>query len=209
MFAFSNGDMLITPGFGLGASSGTATVWSGADLSYYLTNGSNTTWFKDGTTKYSFAWSIGCGFDYFFNDSVSLTTGLSYDSVPFKVVYEKNTFISDCEITFKLSYLTIPLGVHWYPSIFMIGGGLYYGLTLSNDAKIKVGSSSENFSADTSSVLGFFIDAGVNLDVANGNLLLFAKFRSDLTYAYTEDGDLVTDVKTRAFTINAAYGFKL
>jgi len=209
LFAFAPEDVIIYPLAGFGASGGSADCWSGATTGNFIN--SDPTLFKDAEVDPAFAYSIGVAFDYFLTDSLAIVSGLTYDSTPFNMVYERGTAANDLEISMDFSFLTIPAGVHYYiDETILLGGGLYYGILLNDDSEMKYGSNKEDVKLEnTNDDLGMFIDLGLNFNIEDDqNVLVYLKYKQGLTDIYDED-DMVTNVKTRSITINFAYGIKI
>ena len=218
LFALTPGSFVLYPQAGLGASGARTKVWSGdlySDMSTYLYDGTiGHHLYKDAELKLGFSWSIGCGIDYAFTSSLALTSGLFIDKNSFEILYEAQyspSYIAG-DVKYKLDfvYLTIPVGLRFYKSIFMAGGGLYLGAPLSGKGTEKFGGHSEKMNLDASANIGLFIDAGLNFNTSDtNNLLIFLRLKNDLTNAYKEDGDIITNVRNTSFHLTAAYGFHL
>ncbi len=207
LFAFQSGEFRLYPTFGIGMSNASGKAWSGAQVGEFINGDSSL--FKNAESKQSLCWNFGASFDYFFNESLALTSGLLYESKPFKVVYPKNTAAKDLELTGNFKFLTIPLGVKYYIGMFFFGGGAYYSLFLSNNAEVKYGSSSSGGDLEnTKNDLGIFVDLGMNFNITdNTNLLVFGRYQRGLVNVY-EENDMLTNIKMTAITLNISYGIK-
>ncbi len=207
LFAFTAGEKIIYPGFGIGISSGDAKGISGSDMGVLM--GGNSSLFKNGENDVSFAYSIGAMFDYFMTDSLALTSGLSYDRSPYKLTYPKNTATEDLEFTVDFAFLTVPIGFHYYYENFLlIGGGFYFGKTISDDSELKYGSTKEDVKLETKNDIGLFLDLGLNFELSEtNNILAYVRYKRGLSNVYDEE-DVVTDIKMRTLTLNLAYGIK-
>ena len=147
-------------------------------------------------------------FDYFFINNFAVTSGIYYEKTPYEVKYPKRTATTDLTFNFDFAFLTIPVGIRYYKSMFLIGGGFYYEAVLSDDTTIsglgnidaKIDTNKNNF--------GFFIDLGVNFNLFQNNTLLgFVRFKKGLTNVYDED-DIITNVKMASLIFNIAYGIR-
>jgi len=207
LFALDEGSFILYPEVGLGVSGGFATVWNPEGASRFL--GSNTTLFKKPQMEPGLSWSIGCGADYAFTDWLGITSGLFIDKTAYRALYKKTgTGKNDLEIDIDFIYLTIPVGLHFYRDIFMIGGGFYFGAPLFCSSSVKFDATKET-NLNSRATIGLFIDAGLNFYRTDANnLMVFLRFKNDLTYAYKED-DIVTNIKTFSLNLTAAYGFKI
>ena len=209
LFALSPGDTILYPGLGLGVSTGNADTWSGHDVGFV---NSNINGWKDAKTDYySIAFSFGTGFDYLITDSLAITTGLSFDYLPYKIVWQKrDPLVSDIKLDIEFAYITIPIGIRYYFSYFIVGGGIYYAFNIMSDIKLKEPMGDEKHNLDAGNVFGFFIDLGLNFNVLEkNNFLVFVKYRQDLNAAYDDTGFHVTKIEMKALTLNLAYGIKL
>jgi len=207
LFAFTAGEKIIYPGFGIGISGGDADAVYGSALGAGLFG--DATLFKDAESEMSFAYSIGAMFDYFIIDNLSITTGLSYDKTPYKFKYPRNTALNDLEISMDFAFITIPIGIHYYyDELLLVGGGFYYGIITSDDSEIKAGSYKEDVKLKTNNDLGLFFDLGLNFNVSeNGNLLTYIRYKRGITDVYDEE-DIITNIKMRSILLNIAYGIK-
>jgi hypothetical protein len=98
---------------------------------------------------------------------------------------------------------------YFFTNWVFLGGGFYAGLPLSDDFELAYGSSTESVNIEITSDIGFFIDAGFNFELTNGNsILLGLRYKRGLTEIYDKD-DMITHIKMRTFLFNAAYGIKL
>jgi len=208
LFAFTTGESIIYPTLGLGFSAGEAKGLTGPGMGQFIDGDS--TLFKDGENQVSFAYNFGFVFDYFITDSLSFTSGLTYDSTPYKMKYPKNTATEDLEFEMDLTFLTVPIGAHFYiEDLLIIGGGFYYGIILSDDGKISYGSNSVDAELNTNNDLGLFLDLGLNFNLSEtNNIIAFIHYKRGLVNIYDEE-DIITDIKVRAITINVAYGIKI
>jgi hypothetical protein len=202
------GDKIIFPGFGLGISSSDAEAWSGRDVGDAVL--SDPTLFNDADSENSFAYSIGVMFDYFIIDKLALTAGLYYECLPVKYTYPKRSAAYDLEFSGELISLTIPAGAHYFfTDWFFLGGGLYFGLPVSDDVETKFGPNSASSELQTNNDIGLFLDIGCNFAITeSGSILASLRYKYGLTKVYDED-DIITDIKMRTFMVNLAYGIKL
>ena len=206
LFAYTEGDIVLYPEVGIGVAGGQVTVWSGSDVSYVM----NTLYSlspplssKDAELTPGFYWSVGCNGSYFFNDSLALIGGLFIDRNLFEVVWETNH--GDLKYKIELYRLTIPVGVRFHYGLLMVGGGLYLGAPLSYKDKEEDGES-----VDGKANLGLFIDAGVNIETTDtNNLLVFVKFKYDLTPSYEEKDEPLSKIRNISFSLGVSYGFQI
>jgi hypothetical protein len=148
--------------------------------------------------------------DYFIIDRLAITIGLYYEHSPVKYTYPKRSSIYDLEITGDFSFLTIPAGVHYFfTGWFFAGGGFYFGSTLNEEFEIKYGPISASDKFQTNNDLGMFFDVGGNFAITEkASILASLRYKHGLSKVYDRD-DIITNIKMRAFMINAAYGIKL
>lgn len=208
LFAFTAGDNVLYPLINFGVSGGDVKAYKGSEVGLYMAG--DPTLFDDAEIEPSLAYSLGGMFDYFLTDTFALSVGLLYEKAPVKVVYPKNTASEDLEFILDTSFLTIPIGAHFYSGILVVGGGLYLGAILTDDAEIKYGSTTLDVELEeTNNDLGFFIDLGVNIDLSEeSNLLLYARYKRGFVNIYDEE-DVITDIQIRTLTLNVAYGIRL
>jgi len=154
--------------------------------------------------KTGVSWSLGCGADYALTGLTAVTSGLFIDKTPYKIVYKKTASErNDLEINTDFVYLTIPAGLRLYVDLFMLGGGLYMGYTLSCKSSLKYGNSTTSVNLENPAAMGLFIDTGMNFT----NLMLFFRFKSDLTCAYKREY-IVTNIRTVSLNLSVAYRLK-
>lgn len=207
LFAMSTGDKIVYPSFGIGFSGGNFKAINGQDLGLLISGDS--TMYKNPSPELSFAYNLGFGFDYFMTDKVALSAGIYYENRPCLVVYEKNTAANDFEVEFDFSFLTIPIGLRYYFEMLFLGGGLYYGKLLSDDATVKADYTVDVQLEDTHDDIGFFLDFGFSHQLSEtGSIIIFARYKRGLTYVYDAE-DIVTDLKIIDLTINFGYGIRI
>ncbi|MCL1910930.1 MAG: hypothetical protein FWG13_01845 [Leptospirales bacterium] len=216
LFAYSQGAVVLYPEVGIGVAGGQVTAWKGsvltADINDYV--GGSYCSFKDAELKTALYWSVGFNGSYFFNDYLSLTGGLFIDKNSFEVVYKTNpgfvaSALGDLKYKIDLYRLTIPVGIRFHYSLLMAGGGLYLGAPMSYKATSEYDGEKEKDNISGKASLGLFIDAGVNIKTTDtNNLLLFLRFKSDLTPSYEEKDEIISKIQNRSISINVAYGFQ-
>ena len=208
LFAFQTKDVILLPGFGFGFLGANSELYSGSEFSQHAA-GNKTAW-KNPKEKYSISFNVGLGFDYFTTKNIAITSGVFAERLSYKVVWPAGTTTYNYTNTMTFYYFTLPIGVRYYFERFMLGGGFYYSLNTSIDGEIKAGPIDSTSSLEESNVWGLFIDAGVNSQITkNSNVLLFIRYRQDLTYAYRIDFDSANDVKLIGLTLNVAYSMKI
>ena len=207
LFAFNQGEAIFYPTAGIGGSTASLEAASGEELGLYV-DGDPTLW-NNAKSEWRLAWNLGVAFDYFLNNNLALTSGLLYESRPFRVVYHKNTAEHDIVLDGNFTFFTIPLGLKYYTNVFYFGGGLYYSILLSNETETKYGSNtSKDDLEEAKDDFGVFADIGLNFNMSgDNNLLIFARYQQGLVKVYTEE-DIITDIKLRAVTLNISYGIK-
>lgn len=208
VWAYEKGSYFINFSGGLGISTGNADTWSGSSLGIYL-NG-DPTLYDDAENKPDLAVNFGVDINYFLSESFTFLTGLYYDSLPFKTVYPGNTASNDLELTTDFRFLTIPAGMRVYFDLLFFGGGVYYGILLSDDAEIKSGSTSVDVELEnTKNNFGFFVDLGLYFDLSETNgLILYARYKRGLVNVYEEE-DMLTNIKLIDLTLNFGYSIKI
>ena len=213
LFAIDKGSLILYPQAGFGASDALCSVWDGARLSDEVTGAPGSPRiFKDANMPPApaISWTLGCGIDYLFINSLALTGGLSIDSTSFVVIYKKaNAALpSDMERRYDFIYLTVPAGLRFYGEVFVLGGGLYLDIPLSGQCSTKYMGKTQDTDIDGLKTMGFFIDVGVFNAIDNNNLMAFFRFKHDLTNAYKKE-DAVSNIKRISFNITIAYGFTI
>lgn len=188
------------------------TVWSANDLERLATGYTGNALFKEAKNETDGAFTIGCGFDYFFANSFTVCTGLSVDYTPAKIKYPKNNADTDINVIFDFWFLNIPLGVHYFGKYFACGAGLYFDLVLSDSGKVEFGNypiSIKTKDLDFSNDVGIFVDLGVHFNITERmDIALTGRFKNGFTKVYSKD-DLITDIKMRSLFFILSLGFKL
>ena len=206
LFALNSGNVVLSPGVGVGVVLGDSTTYPGAELSQIT--GDNTAW-QDGKTEISTGAVFGAGLDYLITNHLALSTGLYYEYLPYKAVWPAGTYRYDYSVMMNFYYLTMPVGIRCYLGYIMVGGGVYFSLSTSIDSHRSIGPFKDNSYLGKSNTMGFYVDAGLNFDVAGNNLLLiFVKYRHDLNNAYSveSNGNLINDVELKTITLHLACG---
>lgn len=193
---------------GIGASGASYTAWTGRDVGIFIAG--DPTLFRDGESEVQTAWNIGIGADYFFNQTLSLTAGLYYDSKPLKFVYPRNTALNDLVFEANAAFITVPMGLRVHLNGFFFGGGLYAGFLVNDDVDIKAGDVTiATGELDGNSEFGLFVDVGVDFSVSEkGSILVFVRYEHGLSYYYNKE-DIITDIKTRSLQLNVGYAHTL
>ena len=210
LFAFTPGEVKIYPYAGGGISLNDSKDMGGDDLGNLLYG--DPTMFGASAHRPLLAYSLGGMVDYFLTESIAISTGLSYDYLPSKIVYEGMTAPNDydMEITIDFEYITVPAVIrYFFDEFFLIGGGLYYGFVLSDDIEVKYGPDKEKSGLDSRDDLGFFVDMGLNFNVSeNGSIITILRYKRGLRYVYSEE-DVVTDIRISSLELNIGYGFRI
>lgn len=208
LFAYSPGTKLLYGGFGFGLSSADSDALSGAEFG--LLKDSDPELYKNSECEPAFTYSAGAALDYFFMKDFAVTAGLSYDSTPVKISYDKNTAPDDVEYTYNLAFLTVPVGVHYFiEDMLLVGGGFYFAKDVSNDARSKEGYERDSMHLRVNNDFGIFLDLGGNFKVTDkGSILAFIRYKHGLVDVYDET-DIISDIQMRALTLNVAYGIRL
>lgn len=208
LFAYAPGNKLLYGGFGFGLSSADSDALSGRDFGLF--KDSDPELYKNSECDPAFAYSAGAAFDYFFMKNLAVTTGLSYDSTPVRISYDKNTAPDNVEYTYNLAFLTVPVGVHYFiEDMLIVGGGFYFAKDVSNDAKIEEGYERDSMHLRINNDFGLFLDLGGNFKVTEeGSIIAFIRYKHGLSEVY-DDTDIISDIKVRTITLNLAYGIRL
>ncbi|MCL1911426.1 MAG: hypothetical protein FWG13_04410 [Leptospirales bacterium] len=205
LLALDKGSLIFYPEAGLGLSSGFATALNPESASRFF--GSPNVLFKEPQAKAGLSWNIGCGIDYALSGLLAATSGLFIGRTTHTIVYKKTgSAKNDLEVNTDFLYLTIPAGARLYTDLLMLGGGLYIGIPLSCDSSYKFGTTTEA-NIDALTTIGLFIDAGMNFTDIN-NLMVFFRFKSDLSYAFKDEHYIVTKARTLSLNLTVAYRFK-
>ena len=194
LFAHDASEMVFSPKIGLGISK------------------AYTDPFTEERPDLEFVWNIGAVFEYFLNSKISFIGELLYESQPllFKNKYSNDTLL------FNFSYITIPIGIHYFvpilPGYYLtLGGGLYYGFVCRSKLTEKIDGVKDTWTInDAKNDIGAFIDCGLNFELYNpGVLSVYLRFKigvdgllGENTYGYS------TKIKPSTTTLNIAYGFK-
>ncbi len=207
-FAAGPGEVRLIFSGGLGASGASYTAWTGRDVGVWMLG--DPTLFNNGESEVQAAWNIGIGAGYYFNETLSLITGLYYDSKPLKFVYPRNTALNDLVFEVNAAFITVPVGLRVHLNAFFFGGGLYAGFLVNDDVDIKAGDVTiATGELDGNSEFGLFVDVGVDFSVSEkGSILVFARYEHGLSYYYNKE-DIVTDIKTRSLQFNVGYAHTL
>ena len=216
LFAIDKGSLILYPQAGFGASDALCSVWDGARLSDEVTGAPGSPRiFKDANMPPmpGISWSIGCGLDYVFTDSLALTSGIFIDATSFVVIYKKANaaLASNMELRYSFIYLTVPAGLHFYGDVFVLGGGLYLDVPLSGRRSAKYMDRTTDTNIDGLKTMGLFIDVGVfnsTINDSNNTLMAFFRFKNDLTNAYKKE-DAVSNIKRISLNMTVAYGFTI
>jgi len=196
VFAYEQGAMLLSPRIGFGINNTKIDDYD----------------FPGVDRKLSMAWNIGLDFNYFFMDNLSFLTGLLYESenISYKGsmpgIPEIGFPATTVEADMDFSFITIPIGIRYFFSeYFLVGGGLYFGLSFNPTATVKIPGWGVNQSGDLEGVkndFGLFVDLGGIYKLSEqGALSAYIRFKQGLK-------EIGGDTKTQTITLNFAYSFK-
>ena len=220
LYAFSAGDIVLYPNIGIGTTTGGIKgmseegfgLWIAEDEDFFVPHPDRT---PEGVTK-AFVYTIGFIADYMITDSLSVTSGLSYDRVPYQLRYpveDEKIFI----LSYDFSFITVPLGIHYHTrNSFLIGGGVYYGIMVSDELEVSnIPSAFEtddikkikNEVDETNNDIGVYLDFGYNLKIGErGTVLFLTRYKHGFTEVYGDPRPL-TKLQMRTLTVNVGYGF--
>jgi hypothetical protein len=205
-FAREPGNSQIIPHFGIGYSGADFKSWSGSDLGFYLVG--DPTVLDNAELEYSMAYNWGADIVYFIS-SLAIVTGLIYEYKPVLIVYPKKTATKDFELKAELDFITIPIGVRYYLDIFYFGGGVYYGTAVGKADTETRAAYTETGSIDINNDFGLFLDIGLNYNFGEEiGIDIYLRYERGLVEIYDEEA-IITDIKTRAFYLNAGVSYNL
>ena len=204
VYAFEQGTNIINLSGGLGISTGSADVYSGATVGEAIAG--DPSLFSNAEPRAELAVNFGADINYFLTNNLAFLFGFYYDKTPFKTVYPKNTASEDLETIINFTFFTIPVGIRYYSDLFFFGAGFYYGILLNDDAEVKYGSTSADVELqDTHNNFGIFADLGLSGGV--NSFFGFIRYKRGLVNVYTDE-DMITNVKLIDITLNVGYCFQ-
>lgn len=217
--AFKSEDMILYPYAGLGTATGLFETMSSGDFVNHF--GATNLDTEDGeyvepdyhTTK-AFAYTIGFMFDYMITNRVAVTSGVSYDKVPYESRYPLDSG-GNFLLRYDFAFISIPVGIHYHtPKSFVLGGGAYYGIIISDDfstSNLPAGVDKDQLKdeiGDTKNDIGFFLDLGYNITLTEAsNILLMFRYKHGFSSVYGNPAP-VEKLKIRTLTFNIAYGHR-
>ena len=212
LFAYKEGDIVIYPEAGLGASTVIlGSELSGSDFTTKMNSGGNSYSFKKAKSEADRYWHVGANGKYFFTDSLSFIGGISFEKSCFKIVYKslQNTD-PNAEFKFTSHRLNIPLGVSYYYGHFVAGGGAYLGIPLSLECKESPYFNNEDKIKSIVNA-GFFLEAGFNIYTTDtSNLTIVMRIKGDLSKINKTSDDVpIERMKISSASFVFAYGFQI
>lgn len=196
----------------LGASNADCTLWPGSTLGIML-DGDPTLW-SSPSTEANDAGGLGFSYRYFATENLALCTGLNVIYKSFTVNYPAYTAIDDLSLDISNTYVIIPAGMRIYFNYFYLGGGLYYGL--AGTAQVEVtyttnyGTTTEKTDEDFDDDFGLYVDLGLDIPLSDIiSLDLGIRYEYGLKSVYSNEDDIITDIKMKALLFNVGLCFTL